>query len=65
VSDEIRRSRERFERSLDALRKEFAGELGWAPRVSRWVLPLVAGTVGLVAGLTLRRNLPRLLPPRR
>jgi len=62
VSDckrEIERQRRRFESSLDDLREALEGEFGWAPRARRWMLPIVAGAVGLVAGLVLRRNLPR------
>jgi len=62
MSDElIRDRRKRFERSLDRLRDEVESELGWAPRWGRWALPLAAGAAALVAGWTLRRNLPRLL----
>lgn len=57
---EVRRSRARLERSLDELGAAVEQELGWAPRLGAWLGPLVAGAVGLAAGLALRRNLPRL-----
>jgi len=68
VSDrngEIEKQRLRFESSLDDLRDALEEELGWAPRARRWAVPIVAGAVGLVAGLVLRRNLPRLRRRRR
>jgi hypothetical protein len=62
VSDEIVRERRvRFERSLDRLRDEVEGQLGWAPRWGRWALPIAASAAALVAGWALRRNLPKLL----
>jgi len=60
MSGELARSRKRFERSLAELGEAVEQETGWAPRVGRWVVPVVAGAVGLVAGIALRRNLPRL-----
>jgi len=63
--DGIARSRQRFERSLEDLRAAVDRELGWAPKISRWALPLVAAAVGVALGMTLRRNLPRLRERRR
>ncbi len=60
MSDRVAASRQRFETSLDDLRRQIDRQFGAAPRIARWALPLVAGAVGLVAGLALRRNLPRL-----
>jgi len=57
---ELERRRRQFEASLDDLRKELEAEFGWAPRARRWALPIVAGAVGLVSGLIVRRNFPRL-----
>ncbi len=60
MSDErIERSRRRFEQSLEDLRAAVDQELGWAPRLSRWAVPLVAAAVGLALGMAMRRNLPR------
>ncbi len=64
MSAEVERSRERFERSLDELRTALDQELGWLPKVNRWLLPLVAGAAGLAIGLVVRRNLPRLFARR-
>ena len=60
MSDDVARSRRRFERSLDELRRAVESEFGAAPRIARWLLPLVAGAVGLAIGVAARRNLPRL-----
>lgn len=57
--DELAATRERFAADLDELRGNFEEELGWAPRGLRWVVPIVALAAGLVAGLALKRNLPR------
>lgn len=66
MSDErIERSRQRFEQSLEDLRSAVDRELGWAPRLSRWAVPLVAAAAGLALGLAVRRALPRLRPRRR
>ena len=66
MSDErIERSRRRFEQSLEDLRAAVDLELGWAPRLSRWALALVAAAVGVALGMTVRRNLPRLRERRR
>lgn len=62
MTREVDRSRRRLERSLAELRGAANGEFGWAPRLSRWALPLVAGAVGLVIGLAVRRGWPRLGP---
>lgn len=58
MSDQLERSRERFERSLDELRGAMHDELGWFPKAKRWALPLAVAAVGLVAGLAVRRVLP-------
>lgn len=63
--DRVVRSRQRFERSLEDLRAAVDRELGWAPNISRWALPLVAAAVGVALGMTVRRNLPRLRERRR
>jgi hypothetical protein len=60
MSDRVRESRRRFEHSLRELGGAIDRELGWAPKLSRWLVPVVAGAVGLVAGIAVRRNLPRL-----
>ncbi|HLF56553.1 MAG TPA: hypothetical protein VI942_06875 [Thermoanaerobaculia bacterium] len=60
MSDDLRASRVRFEHSLRELSDAAGRELGWAPKLSRWLLPLVAGAVGLAIGVAVRRNLPRL-----
>jgi hypothetical protein len=59
VTDELGESRERFAADLDDLRGTLQEDLGWAPRGLRWLVPIVAAAVGLVAGVALRRNLPR------
>lgn len=53
-------TRERFAADLDALRGNLQEELGWAPTGLRWIVPIVALAVGVVAGVALKRNLPRL-----
>lgn len=65
TDDRIAQSRQRFERSLEDLRGAVERELGWAPKISRWALPLVAAAVGVALGMTVRRNLPRLRERRR
>jgi hypothetical protein len=65
VSERLRESRRRFERSLDDLRDAFDREFGLTPRMGRWVLPLVAGALGLIGGTALRRGLPGLRAERR
>ncbi len=59
-SDELERTRERFATDLDDLRGALHEEVGWAPRGLRWIVPIVALAAGLVAGVAVRRNLPRL-----
>lgn len=59
-SRDVQHSRERFERSLRDLGSAVESELGWAPKLAGWLLPLVAAAVGLAAGTAVRRNLPRL-----
>jgi len=63
--DRIRSSRERFERSLEDLRSAFDQEVGWAPRLSRWAVPLIALAAGVALGVAVRRTLPRARPRRR
>jgi hypothetical protein len=57
--DDLKASRARFEESLEALRGDAERELGWMPRTARWIVPLVALAVGVVAGVGVRRALPR------
>jgi len=59
VIPELEATRERFATDLDHLRSHLREELGWAPRGLRWIVPIVALAVGVVAGVALRRNLPR------
>jgi hypothetical protein len=59
-ADEVAVTRERFAADLDDLRGTLHEELGWAPRGLRWIVPIVALAAGLVAGVAVRRNLPRL-----
>lgn len=61
MSDELERSRRRFEAGLEELRGASVAELGWAPRMARWAVPVVAAAVGLTVGLMVRRGLPRAL----
>lgn len=60
MSRDLAANRARLEASLDELRQAVDAEVGWLPRASRWALPLVAAAVGLIVGLAVRRNLPRL-----
>lgn len=62
MNHELEASRRRLEESLEGLRQAAQRDIGWLPRASRWALPLVAAAVGLVVGLAVRRNLPRLGP---
>jgi hypothetical protein len=64
MSDDLGRSRARFEASLAELRGAVEGEFGRKPRLGRWIVPVVAATVGFAVGLALKRSLPRLLPRR-
>ncbi len=57
---ELEARRERFASGLDELRGNLHEELGWAPKGLRWIVPIVALAVGVVAGVALKRNLPRL-----
>lgn len=65
TENRIESSRRRFEESLDDLRSAVDRELGWAPKLSRWAVPLVAAAAGLALGLAVRRALPRLRGQRR
>lgn len=53
MSTELARSRRRLERGLSELRAAVEGELGWAPRLGKWVALVVAGAVGFVAASSL------------
>ncbi|MEO8196437.1 MAG: hypothetical protein ABI689_06915 [Thermoanaerobaculia bacterium] len=56
---ELEATRERFAADLDELRGNLHEELGWAPKGLRWIVPIVALAAGVVAGVALKRNLPR------
>jgi len=58
MSDELKKSRERFERALGEVQDAVAAETGFWLRAKRWALPLAAGAAGLAVALLLRRNLP-------
>ena len=63
MSDErtdLEARRERFASGLDELRGNLHEELGWARKGLCWIVPIVALAVGVVAGVALKRNLPRL-----
>lgn len=60
VTAELEATRERFAADLNDLRRNLHEELGWAPRGLRWIVPIVALAAGVVAGVALKRNLPRL-----
>lgn len=57
---ELEAARERFAADLDEVRGGLHEELGWAPKGLRWLVPIVALAAGVVAGIALKRNLPRL-----
>ena len=59
MKGDLERSRERFERSLEALSESVDAELGWLPTMKRWALPIAVAAAGLVVGLAVRRALPR------
>lgn len=59
MKSDLERSRERFERSLEALSESVDAELGWLPKMKRWALPIAVAAAGLVVGLAVRRALPR------
>ena len=50
MSDEVERSRRRFERSLSDLAAAVESELGGVPRLGRWALVLAAGAAAFVLG---------------
>lgn len=58
MSDDLARSRERFERSLDELRVAIDEEVGWLPAAKRWALPIAVAATALVVALAVRRALP-------
>lgn len=58
--DALEATREQFATDLDELRGSLHEELGWAPKGLRWLVPIVALAAGVVAGVALKRNLPRL-----
>ncbi|MEO8276312.1 MAG: hypothetical protein ABI639_08835 [Thermoanaerobaculia bacterium] len=62
VTGELEATREQFATELDDLRGTLHEELGLRALGRRWIVPIVAIAVGVVAGVALRRNLPR---PRR
>ena len=57
---ELTARRERFAADVDELRASLHEEIGWAPRGLRWIAPIGARAAGVVAGVALTRNLPRL-----
>jgi hypothetical protein len=65
MSDELKKSRERFEKALGEVQEAVSAETGFWLRARRWALPLAAGAAGLAAALILRRNLPGLRRLRR
>jgi hypothetical protein len=65
TDERVERSRQHFEETLEDLRSAVEQELGWAPRLSRWAVPLIAAAAGLALGVVVRRALPRGRPRRR
>ncbi|MFN7940820.1 MAG: hypothetical protein U0X73_04430 [Thermoanaerobaculia bacterium] len=59
MNEELSRRRAVFEARLDDVREASESSFGWLPRGARWVLPLTAAAVGLLAGLTVARALQR------
>jgi hypothetical protein len=59
VNEELSRRRAVFEARLDDVREASESSFGWFPRGARWVLPLTAAAVGLLAGLTVARVFAR------
>ena len=59
TDERVERSRQHFETTLEDLRSAVEQELGWAPRLSRWAVPLAAAAAGLALGVVVRRALPR------
>jgi len=53
MSSELEQSRRRLEQGLSELHAAVEEELGWAPRLGKWVALLIAGAVGFVAASTL------------
>ena len=47
TDERVERSRQHFETTLEDLRSAVEQELGWAPRLSRWAVPLAAAAVGV------------------
>jgi len=58
VSDDLERSRRRFENALGDLQDAIESEVGWAPRAFAWVVPLVGFAAGLALGMKTRGALP-------
>ncbi len=59
TDERVERSRQHFETTLEDLRSAVEQELGWAPRLSRWAVPLAAAAAGVALGVVVRRALPR------
>lgn len=58
MSEDLGRSRRRFERALADLQESIESEIGWAPRAFAWVVPLVGFAAGLALGMKVRGALP-------
>ena len=58
MSEDLGKSRRRFERALAYLQDSIESEIGWAPRAFAWVVPLVGFAAGLALGMTVRRAVP-------
>lgn len=56
---DLERRRDEFAVRLERLRGALESEFGRAPRSGRWVLPLAAVGVGLLAAFGLKRRLSR------
>ncbi len=59
MSQDLERSRRRFERTLADVQDSIEREIGWAPRALAWVVPLVGVAAGIALGIAVRRALPR------
>ena len=56
MNDPVGRAREEFERRLADARSVVTRELGHAPRLAWWFLPVAAAMVGLAIGMRRRRR---------